>query len=196
MHTRTYDRCYRTRRAAQVADIQVDFINAIWKGGVGAFGEKRLVKCRPSTGAHLSRQHATARSQCSAASCSPEIYHFVTKILRYYRENLGRQSVPYHVPFHEFTKSVMLADYRFYRDGRSEILNLFALSGVAPNSHFTAIRMLAYLMEISEGRSAFGTGYIEITAAARRLRRAFFKDVQDSAFSRPAPAKVRLARGG
>lgn len=76
---------------------------------------------------------------------------------------IARRYGSYYIPFHEFTKSVMLDDRLHYKEGdtEDEVLNLFAVSGVAPNSHFTSLRVLSYLMENSEVRSQFGTGFVE-----------------------------------
>ena len=64
----------------------------------------------------------------------------MTKILSIIRDSGG-----YTVPFHEFTKSVMLGDYKYYRESRSPILNMFNVTNTRGSSHFTALRILSYL---------------------------------------------------
>jgi hypothetical protein len=51
----------------------------------------------------------------------------------------------YSVPFHEFAKSVILGDFRYYKEGRSLFINIFDISVTRNASHFTALRMLSYL---------------------------------------------------
>ncbi|OQB83353.1 MAG: hypothetical protein BWX88_03369 [Planctomycetes bacterium ADurb.Bin126] len=51
----------------------------------------------------------------------------------------------YTVPFHEFAKSVILGDYRYYKESRSFILNVFHVTGARNASHFTTLRILQYL---------------------------------------------------
>jgi len=60
----------------------------------------------------------------------------------------------YTVPFHEFCKSVMLGDYRYYRERRSDIANVFELTASPRASHFTALRILSYLSAVGVGRAA------------------------------------------
>ncbi|MBI5549447.1 MAG: hypothetical protein HY901_36635 [Deltaproteobacteria bacterium] len=86
----------------------------------------------------------------------------VDKIVRICREAPSVTKIPYHVPFHEFTKSVMLGDHRYYRESNSDVLNLFGISGLEPNSHFTALRLLALLMTMSERASTYGRGFVEV----------------------------------
>lgn len=51
----------------------------------------------------------------------------------------------YTIPFHEFSKSVILGDYCFYKESRSRIFNIFNVSTARNASHFTALRILNYL---------------------------------------------------
>ncbi|MEZ4370542.1 MAG: hypothetical protein R3B07_06945 [Polyangiaceae bacterium] len=90
-------------------------------------------------------------------------------------QDIARQYGTYYIPFHEFTKSVMLDDRMFYREGdtEDEILNVFAVSGAAPNSHFTTLRILSLLMENSEVRSSMGSGFVEWDRIVDKFERAF-----------------------
>ncbi len=72
----------------------------------------------------------------------------VLKILNAYKE-----SGNYVVPFHEFIKSVMLGDYRYYKEERSLIFNLFNTTKHTNSSHFTALRILQYLHAKGKGKS-------------------------------------------
>jgi hypothetical protein len=66
----------------------------------------------------------------SGATNTPEI-------LRIFRAS-GR----YSVPFHQFAKSGILGDYRYYKQSRSLILNLFDVTDARNASHFTGLRLL------------------------------------------------------
>jgi hypothetical protein len=50
----------------------------------------------------------------------------------------------YSVPFHQFAKSVILGDYRYYKESRSLILNVFDIGEARNSSHFTALRLLRF----------------------------------------------------
>lgn len=64
----------------------------------------------------------------------------LAKILSIYRD-FGN----YTVPFHEFVKSVMLGEFRYYKETRSELLNAFHVTTARNPSHFTTLRILHYL---------------------------------------------------
>jgi len=51
----------------------------------------------------------------------------------------------YTVPFHEFAKSIILGDYRYYKESRSFIMNVFDVTDKRNASHFTSLRVLRYL---------------------------------------------------
>ncbi len=50
----------------------------------------------------------------------------------------------YSVPFHQFAKSVILGDYRYYKQSRSLIMNVFDISEARNSSHFTVLRILKF----------------------------------------------------
>lgn len=55
-----------------------------------------------------------------------------------------RASGGYSVPFHQFAKSVVLGDYRYYKQSRSLVLNLFDLTEARNASHFSTLRILNF----------------------------------------------------
>jgi energy-coupling factor transporter ATP-binding protein EcfA2 len=67
----------------------------------------------------------------------------------------------YTVPFHEFAKSVILGDYRFYRESRSLIANLFRSTAARNASHLTSLRILSYLATSSRKHGS-GDGFIDL----------------------------------
>jgi hypothetical protein len=135
------------------------FLEAIRTGGVGAFG-------RPgSSNVVRLLERLTMGNMRSALSMFRTFISSgntkIDKILDIYSGNKSRR-VPYHVPFHEFTKSVMLGDHRYYSEAHSSVVNVFALSGYGPGSHFTALRILTYLMLASNRTSVnFERGFVE-----------------------------------
>jgi len=78
------------------------------------------------------------------------------KILTIFRES-GR----YHVPFHEFAKSVILGDYRFYKEARSYAFNIFNVTAARNASHFTALRILYYLSNVADCHQG-GDGFVDL----------------------------------
>src|SRR5207248_2149928 len=55
--------------------------------------------------------------------------------------SIYRRSDAYYVAFHEFVKSIMLSERRYYKDSASPILNLFDCGAERNSSHFTALRL-------------------------------------------------------
>jgi hypothetical protein len=64
----------------------------------------------------------------------------LAKILAIFRSTGG-----YLVPFHEFIKSVMLGEFRYYKESRSFLMNVFHVTPARNSSHFTTLRVLRYL---------------------------------------------------
>src|ERR1700733_637601 len=67
----------------------------------------------------------------------------------------------YTVPYHEFAKSVILGDYRFYKEERSSILNVFDTTATRNASHFTTLRILNFLVANADTEQ-IGEGYVEL----------------------------------
>src|ERR1017187_9201595 len=64
----------------------------------------------------------------------------VDKMLTIYRA-----SGVYYVAFHEFVKSIMLGERRYYKDRASALMNLFDCGGERNASHFTCLRIIRAL---------------------------------------------------
>jgi len=82
----------------------------------------------------------------------------VDKMLNIYRRDGG-----YNVAFHEFLKSVMLQERAYYKEDQSPILNIFNCTSEKNASHFTALRVLALLLERRSESSPEGRGYVELS---------------------------------
>lgn len=81
----------------------------------------------------------------------------VDKMLRIYRD-----SGSYFVAFHEFVKSLMLAERRYYKDESSQILNVFDCGAERNSSHFTSLRVIRALGERRGESTREGQGFVEI----------------------------------
>ena len=94
----------------------------------------------------------------------------VDKMLRIYRRD-GSYSIAYH----EFVKSIMLGDRKYYKETFSPVMNVFDC-GIEKNaSHFTCCRILSLLLQCRGQATKEGRGYFEISQAA-----AIFEDVFDN----------------
>lgn len=68
----------------------------------------------------------------------------------------------YYVAFHEFVKSIMLGDRKYYKDQASSVMNLFDCGNERNASHFTCLRILKALSLRRAESSREGQGYVEI----------------------------------
>jgi len=76
--------------------------------------------------------------------------------------NIYERDGAYYVAFHEFAKSIMLGDRKYYKDQASSIMNLFDCGNERNASHFTCLRILKALSLRRAESSREGQGYIEI----------------------------------
>mgnify|MGYP000954785777 FL=1 len=81
----------------------------------------------------------------------------VEKMLRIFRRD-GH----YQVSIHEFIKSVMLGDKKYYREEKSQIMNMFDCSSLKNASHFTPLRIIKILVKHKGNHTVEGKGYYEI----------------------------------
>jgi hypothetical protein len=76
--------------------------------------------------------------------------------------NIHRESGSYFVAFHEFVKSIMLGERRYYRDQASAILNLFDCGSERNSSHFTSLRII-HALSVRRGEwNREGQGFVPI----------------------------------
>ncbi len=68
----------------------------------------------------------------------------------------------YYVAYHEFVKSVMLGDRRYYKESESPIMNVFDCGSERNSSHFTTLRLLSLLLAHRGESSPEGQGYVDI----------------------------------
>jgi hypothetical protein len=82
----------------------------------------------------------------------------VDKMLLIYRRDAA-----YYVAFHEFVKSIMLGERRYYKDQASAILNVFDCGSERNSSHFTCLRILRALSLRRGESNREGQGFVEIS---------------------------------
>lgn len=81
----------------------------------------------------------------------------VDKMLKIYERD-GK----YFVAFHEFAKSIILGDRRYYKDSVSKVLNIFDCSQHRNGSHLTSLRLLSLLLAYHNSSSVEGRGFISL----------------------------------
>lgn len=69
---------------------------------------------------------------------------------------------PYQISYHQFIKSILLGEYRYYCQDRSNIFNLFDFDTSISDSHFMSLRILNFFSENINNKSSIGRGYLSI----------------------------------
>lgn len=72
------------------------------------------------------------------------------------------QSGNYQLSYHQFIKSIMLGEHKYYSQDRSQIMNLFDYDSSITDSPFNLLRILEYLLTVANKRSEIGRGYVKI----------------------------------
>jgi predicted type IV restriction endonuclease len=68
----------------------------------------------------------------------------------------------YQIAYHQFIKSVMLGEHRYYSQERSHLMNIFDFDTSLSDSHFNSLRIMKYLFNNNNKRSPIGRGYVSI----------------------------------
>lgn len=68
----------------------------------------------------------------------------------------------YQLSYHQFLKSIILGEHKFYCQDRSNIVNLFDFDTSITDSHFNLLRVLKFLHDRENKRSNIGRGYVLI----------------------------------
>jgi len=68
----------------------------------------------------------------------------------------------YQIAFHQFIKSILLGERRYYNQDKSNIMNLYDFDTSLTDSYSNSFRILQYLYEKKNSQSPIGTGYIDI----------------------------------
>lgn len=76
--------------------------------------------------------------------------------------NIYRREGAYFVAFHEFVKSIMLGERRYYKDDASPIMNVFDCGAERNASHFTSLRVIRALLARRGESTREGQGFVEI----------------------------------
>ncbi len=72
------------------------------------------------------------------------------------------QSGEYQISYHQFIKSIILGEYRYYSQERSHLMNVFDFDPSITDSCFNLLKILNYLQYRSNKRSSIGRGYVLI----------------------------------
>jgi energy-coupling factor transporter ATP-binding protein EcfA2 len=72
------------------------------------------------------------------------------------------QSGLYQLAYHQFIKSIILGEYRYYLQDRSNIINVFDFDSSLTDSHSNIMKILSYLLERCNKKSPIGRGYVLI----------------------------------
>jgi len=74
-----------------------------------------------------------------------------------------RRDGSYYVAFHEFVKSIMLGDRKYYKEEQSPIMNIFDCGAQRNSSHFTSLRTINLLAARRGEATPEGEGYVPIS---------------------------------
>jgi hypothetical protein len=89
-----------------------------------------------------------------------------------------RREGSYYVAFHEFVKSIMLGDRKYYRESQSPVMNVFDVGAQRNSSHFTSLRLINALGALRGQSSPQGQGYVAITDLLAEFE-AVFDNLED-----------------
>jgi hypothetical protein len=81
----------------------------------------------------------------------------------------------YQIAYHQYVKSIMLGEYRYYTQSRSHIMNLYDFDTSISDSHFNLLRILHYLLKRTNVGSRIGRGYVDISDLVNVASSAFIK---------------------
>lgn len=97
------------------------------------------------------------------------------------RELFGVTGTGYQIALHQFLKSIILGEHRYYRAERSHVMNLYDFDPAIGGSHFHALRLLVFLASRKDASSPIGKGYVDLNrlllaAEEVAIRRSVVKD--------------------
>ncbi len=84
-----------------------------------------------------------------------------------------RREGDYYVAFHEFVKSIMLGDRKYYREAQSPVMNVFDCGPQRNSSHFTALRLIETLASRRGESTPQGQGYVPISELLTEFEETF-----------------------
>ncbi len=78
------------------------------------------------------------------------------------RELFSVPGTGYQIALHQFLKSIILGEHRYYRSERSHVINLYDFDPTIGGSHFHALRLLSFLAARKDASSPMGRGYVDL----------------------------------
>lgn len=83
------------------------------------------------------------------------------------------QEGSYRIGLHEFAKSIIYGERKFYKEAVSKIANVYEPPSGASGSHFTISRILKYLLNRSDISSIHGSGFVQASQVIKDLTNIF-----------------------
>jgi predicted type IV restriction endonuclease/energy-coupling factor transporter ATP-binding protein EcfA2 len=74
-----------------------------------------------------------------------------------------RSTGRYQISYHQFVKSIMLGEYRYYQQDKSKIYNIFDFDYTITSSPFLSYKILSFLNENADRKSEIGRGYVKLS---------------------------------
>lgn len=92
------------------------------------------------------------------------------------------KSGSYQIAYHQFIKSIILGEYKYYLQNRSSVMNIFDFDTSLTDSHYNLLRILKYLINRFNKRSTIGRGYVSIQELVSAAAGVFLKNevIRDS----------------
>lgn len=88
------------------------------------------------------------------------------------------QAGTYNIPVHEFIRSIMYGDTRFYDPNSSPVANLFRLTGINGTEHFLVPLLLAFVQRTGDSDTQYG--YVAAGAIYRSMQELGFEAAEIS----------------
>jgi len=82
-----------------------------------------------------------------------------------------RREGSYTIAEHQFIKSIVLGNYRYYSEEYTYLMNIFDFNVEFSNSHFLKLRILKYAEDHINNDSPFGRGYVSINRLKEEARK-------------------------
>ncbi len=76
--------------------------------------------------------------------------------------SINKKLNSYQISYHQFVKSIMLGEYRYYQQDKSKIFNIFDFDTSLSNTRYLNYKILCYLNNNLNKKSDAGRGYINL----------------------------------
>ena len=76
--------------------------------------------------------------------------------------NVHSRTGAYQIAYHQFLKSIILGEHKYYSQDKSQLMNVFDFDTSLTDSHSGCLRVLRYLLNRNNKKSLIGRGYVAI----------------------------------